>query len=284
MRLYKYYSFDSGLAAIKSRKYGFRRPTNFNDPFELSFFSNSKEYGSEKSQLHSTIDQIRQSVVILSLTRTPKNPLMWAHYGQDHKGFVIGYDVNDRFLKSYKYNVIPVDDGEVVYTNTKSRHVFNSTSMQKLRDTYLSISGDSDVRIDNEGKSLSRKIFLTKHASWVYEEEVRVVKVIDSLFEESHVFQSNPLRSFSSPTEINAEGKTVEKVPGLVIFNHEAVIKSIYLGVRNPLLTNPRIHMEEISALTEMGSANNWKFRKLLMSKSSWSLNTAEISPESLGA
>lgn len=231
MRLYKYYRFDSGLDAIKNKRYGFSKPINFNDPFELSFFSNSKEYGSEKSQLHSTIDRIRDSVVILSLTRTPKNPLMWAHYGEDHKGFVIGYDVNDIFLKSHKYNVIPVDDGEVVYTNTKNRHIFNTTSMQKLRNAYLSMLGDSDVIIDHGEKSLSRKIFLTKHASWVYEEEVRVVKVIDSLFEESHEFQSDPLRKFSWLIKTNKEGNTFDKSPGLVIFNHEAVIRSIYASV-----------------------------------------------------
>lgn len=278
MLLYKYYSFESGLAAIKSGMYGFRKPTHFNDPFELSFFSNSKEYGADNSLLHSTINQIRNSVVILSLTRTPKNPLMWAHYAQDHKGFVIGYNVNDKFLNSHKYNVIPVNDGEVLYTNTKNRHIFSASSMQRLRDAYLSICGDIDAKIDAEGKSLSRKIFLTKHASWVYEEEVRVVKTIDSLFEESHAFQSDPLRSFETPTKTNEQGKTVEAVPGLVIFHHKAAIRSIYFGLRNPLLTSQKDYSEEISILNELKENNNLTFRKLLMSKSSWTLNTADIS------
>ncbi|OEZ55663.1 DUF2971 domain-containing protein [Duganella sp. HH105] len=282
MRLYKYYGFESGLAAIKSEKYGFRRPTNFNDPFELSFLSNSRGGATEETPLSALIDNFGKSVVILSLTRTPKNPLMWAHYGQEHKGFVIGYDVNDIFLKSYAYNVVPVDDGEVVYTNTKNKNIFGSTSMQRIRDSYLSIMGDPDSEVDYEARSFLRKIFLTKHASWVYEEEVRVVKVLDSMFDESVNFQSDPLRKYTSLVKENNEGKTVEIIPGLFLFDHTASIKSIYLGVRNPLLIRSNDYQAEIDLIKQKSKKRNWKLWQLSMSQSSWALNSEEISVQKL--
>jgi Ca2+-binding EF-hand superfamily protein len=37
MRLYKYYGYDAGLAALESQRLGFRCPKDFNDPLELSF-------------------------------------------------------------------------------------------------------------------------------------------------------------------------------------------------------------------------------------------------------
>jgi hypothetical protein len=276
MRLYKYYSFDSGILAIESQKLGFRNPSEFNDPFELSFFSNSKESGSKKDRLQDSINQIRDKVYILSLTRTPKNPLMWAHYGNDHKGFVIGYSTNDKFLSSNKYNIIPVEEGDVVYTNTKSRYIFSEKSMQKLHSAYLAISGDENSVLDDESKSISRKIFLTKHSSWVYEEEVRVVKVINSMFMESQIFQRDPLRSYTIPTEIK-NGKMCQKCSGLVIFNHSAIIKSVYLGVRNPILERPDDYKNELSIIRNLVERNGIKVWRMIMSKTSWSLEVEEV-------
>ena len=66
-----------------------------------------------------TLNEILKNVVILSLTRTPLNALMWAHYGEEHKGFVIGYDVDDQFFKCKTNNLIPIQQGNVIYTKTK---------------------------------------------------------------------------------------------------------------------------------------------------------------------
>lgn len=283
MRLYKYYGFDSGVSALESKKLGFRKPSEFNDPFELSFFSNSKESGSNTDRLQESISQIRDKVYILSLTRTPKNPLMWAHYGNDHKGFVVGYSTNDKFLKSNKYNIIPVEDGDVVYANTKNRYIFSQTSMSKLHSAYLAISGDEGSVLDDKSKSISRKIFLTKHSSWVYEEEVRVVKVIDSMFEESNAFQKDPLRSYTVPTEMK-NGEMCEKCSGLVIFNHRAIIKSVFLGVRNPILERPEDYKNEISIIRNLVERDGIKVWRMIMSKTSWSLGMEEVDLSAISA
>ena len=217
MILYKYYGYDAGLAALRSSQLGFRTPKNFNDPFELTFLSNAQGPDSKLSSLESEIEELKSSVVVLSLTRTPLNPLMWAHYGKEHEGFVIGYETNDRFLMSKDFNLVTIDDGDVVYTNTKSPHVLDPTSMKLLHSVYLAGHGLLEPRDAQKAQleSLMRKIFLTKHAIWVYEEEVRVVKVSRPGYETVASMQNDPLRSFYSLSKDVAPSYCCEIVDGL---------------------------------------------------------------------
>lgn len=263
MILYKYYGFESGLSALKSGKLGFRVPAYFNDPFELSFLSNGSGDEKKISTLHKKLEELSQSVVILSLTRAHDNPLMWAHYGKEHEGFVIGYDVNTDFLTSHQLNLIPVDDGDVVYTNTKSKHILNKGVMDKLHKVYLSAMGGMQTT-NPELKSLARKIFLTKHASWVYEEEVRIVKVAYSFFEEAHEAQQDPLRAFTD----------IESVNGLRLMQHKVKIKEVYLGARNKLVQHPSKEFEDIhKSLT----IEKCQFKKMAVDKNSWNLITSKL-------
>src|SRR5665647_580539 len=111
MILYKYYGYSAGLTALLSEKLGFRCPNYFNDPLELSFPIDQSD--PKAIQLAQGLEVLRESVVILSLTQTPLDPLMWAHYGEEHKGFVIGYDISDPFLNSSDYNLVTADEGAV---------------------------------------------------------------------------------------------------------------------------------------------------------------------------
>lgn len=267
MILYKYYGYEAGLKALESQQLGFRKPKNFNDPFELSFLSNSDGPDSKQASLKRVLDELRDTVAVLSLTRTANNPLMWAHYGQDHSGFVVGYDVSDDFLSSQDYNLIPVTAGDVVYTNTKSSHILNPQIMDRIQNIYLSGMGDGQQLRDPETIALARKIFLTKHASWVYEEEVRVVKILDSMFQGSAEFQSDLRRSHYSLTKNIGPKMAVEVIPGLSIFNFKVPIKEVYLGLRNELI-------ESTEKIPEVENATYFKFS---MDDKSWNLNSSEL-------
>ena len=178
---------------------GFREPRYFNDPFELSYLDNS----SHSNDVATRIEGIKKLLVILSLTRTPYNPLMWAHYGEEHRGFVIGYDVADEFFQSDDYNIIAVNDGDIVYTTEKERLQFTEELKQVFHECFLVGQGYPLSSYEPQEKkeiiALIRKALLYKHSCWSYEEEVRVVKVLDSIFEESHIWQSDPNRSFLHP-------------------------------------------------------------------------------------
>jgi hypothetical protein len=263
MILYKYYGFDAGLSALKSQRLGFRLPAYFNDPFELSFLSNGSGDEKKISILHQKLEELSKSVVILSLTRAHDNPLMWAHYGKEHEGFVIGYDVNTEFLTSPQLNIIPVDDGDVVYTNTKSKHILNKGVMDKLHKVYLSAMGDIQTT-NPELKSLARKIFLTKHASWVYEEEVRIVKLAHSFFEEAHETHQDPLRAFEN----------IKSVNGLRLMQHKVKIKEVYLGAKNIFTQDSsRVFIDICESL----SLEKCSFKKMTVDKNSWNLITSKL-------
>lgn len=267
MILYKYYGFKAGLKALSNGQLGFRSPKNFNDPFELSFLSNSNGPYPKLEELKHIIDALRDTVVVLSLTRTASNPLMWAHYGQEHTGFVIGYDVSDDFLSSQDYNLIPVTAGDVVYTNTKSPHILNPQVMDRLQNVYLSGMGDNSLIREPETLALARKIFLTKHSSWVYEEEVRAVKILDSMFDVTEDFQSDPRRSHYVLTENIKQGHSKELIAGLSIFNYKVPIKEVYLGLRNSFRDEPE------KAPQIKGS----KYFKFEMDDKSWELNPIDL-------
>lgn len=234
MILYKYYGFESGKMALNSRKLGFRKPSEFNDPFELTFLGNASGAESQLDALHGRLKELADSVVILSLTRTYDNPLMWSHYGEEHRGFVIGYDVTGPFFEDKERNIISVDEGDVVYTNTKSQYILSDSFLTSLHDVWIRACGDSSFR-EPEFKNILRKVFLTKHASWVYEEEVRLVRTAIDFFSDSHEEFFDELSGYTVP----------EKPKGLRLMNFTAGIKEVFLGARNPWLELPEEEQSE---------------------------------------
>lgn len=234
MVLYKFYDAVGGQAALKNRRLGFRTPSKFNDPFELTALSNGDGPLSKLHTLRQQIEQLKEQVVILSLTRSPLNPLMWAHYGKEHTGIVIAYDVSGDFLNSQEYNLIPADAGDVIYTHTKSPFKLTPQTMDTLLRVYQQGFGGAATQT-YEQQALARRLFLTKHASWVYEEEVRVVKIADSLFEESHVFWADPLRSYELGGELPY---------GMHLYKQEVPIVGVYLGAKNTMLNDPAALLE----------------------------------------
>ncbi len=93
---------------------------------------------------------------LLSVSKTAKEPVMWAHYSDKHKGAVIGIDF-DNFL-SEKIKMDPV-----VYS--KYRHKVN-------------ILGEPEGEGSREAVL---KTLITKSDSWKYEEEFRTIFLVDSL-------------------------------------------------------------------------------------------------------
>lgn len=264
MILYKYYGYDAGLAAILSRKLSFRHPAHFNDPFELTALLNSSS--ELKRRLREAVEGLKRQVAILSLTRSPFNPLMWAHYGVEHTGFVIGYDVNEKFLTDPDYNLIPVDAGDVIYTKTKSPFDLSEEALAEFRQVKMWSHG-SGATLTQQQQNIARRLLLTKHIDWSYEEEVRIVKVADSIFYETQDFQSDPLRSWRLiEWEDDKTGKT-HAIQGAHLYDFQVSIKEVYLGVRNKGF--PKTF--DLKALQLVGSV-----RKLEVDTSSWQLEVSD--------
>lgn len=185
MILYKYINLETADTILKNSTLKFSKAFSLNDPFELA----SLFYACDPDE-----DKIIKKIVasecygILSLTRNPLNPLMWAHYGRgekkeggfgiqldrdncSHAGIVLGIDVNEAELNDTNRNVVPAKYGSVIYTSTKPQNPFNKSGSHKLFEG-LQFSFSSDML-----ETLQRT-FLYKPAYWSYEEEVRVVRNI----------------------------------------------------------------------------------------------------------
>jgi hypothetical protein len=123
-----------------------------------------------------------QMIGVLSLSETWDNAPMWAHYADQHKGFVIGFD----------------DSHEYFHRMRSDKDEFYHLRQVVYTDASIEIRSFSDL-------SSGTRIFLTKDKSWANEREWRMLVPLSDADEVKS--QSNdPVHLFHLP------GSTVESV------------------------------------------------------------------------
>lgn len=186
MILYKYVDLNTANIIIENSTLKFSKASSLNDPFELT----SLHYGSDPEYRDQTLRfvVVSMSYGILSLTRNPLNPLMWAHYGKgekiesrrgidlddgngSHAGVVFGIDIDEAGLNDESLNMVPAKYGNVIYTSTKPNHPFEKSDDH---DFFQGLQFNFQPSL----LEVLQRIFLYKPAYWSYEEEVRVVRNI----------------------------------------------------------------------------------------------------------
>jgi hypothetical protein len=88
---------------------------------------------------------------MLSLTRKRNNLLMWPHYADSHRGFVIGFDDENPFF-----------------------HQETPRTMSPLMQVQYSSKRPVVSRFEELADNLHEIVFLTKGDQWSYEEELRM--------------------------------------------------------------------------------------------------------------
>ncbi|MEZ9043201.1 MULTISPECIES: DUF2971 domain-containing protein [unclassified Vibrio] len=174
MILYKYMSFKSACLVIDGLSIGFSCLEDLNDPFEgtaICFEGSDDE--SSQLKINPYRNRLSRNYGVLSLTRNPLNPLMWSHYGDDHRGVVIGIDMEKASLLDESSCVIPAQFGEIVYTSTMPKNMLPTSNF----DSLMSV-GEEVRSFRHHDYGLFKNAFLMKDLVWGYEEEVRVVKNI----------------------------------------------------------------------------------------------------------
>ncbi len=94
---------------------------------------------------------LNKRIGILSLTKNSSNLLMWSHYANSHKGYVLGFNACHEFFFKEAYDGSDTTPNNVLYTS--QRNV-----------------------IKNENQDFYEKIFCEKPVDWAYEEEVRIFR------------------------------------------------------------------------------------------------------------
>ena len=116
----------------------------FYSPDDKDFKKNcEKEEKQRKNQ-----EEWKQQTLLLSISATAQNTVMWAHYSEKHKGAVIGIDFN---------KIIPVSISALQVKYSKKRPRINI--LTDIEDPFISFN----------------KIVLTKSIEWKYEREFRAI-------------------------------------------------------------------------------------------------------------
>ena len=110
------------------------------------------------------IELLNFTVGILSLSRTKENLLLWSHYADSHKGYVIEFDENNDFFKSNHEEGI---DKPFLVSYTSQRPIVKSPDNEDFR-----------CNIGDFVPEELLKILGQKPIDWAYEEEVRVFRNI----------------------------------------------------------------------------------------------------------
>ncbi len=114
VRVYKYYNAEHGRSAILNQRLKITTIDDINDPFEFC------PYAIKDQDQRQDYDEMRQSVFsnkgFISFSECRKNPVLWSHYADSHKGICIGFDINDdNHLVPVKYlkNRLPFPSEEI---------------------------------------------------------------------------------------------------------------------------------------------------------------------------
>lgn len=224
--VYKYYGFEAGLMALKHKSLGFNIPSQFNDPMEGRLWLH--QIGVEASFL----DTYLENFGILCLTQDPLNPLMWSHYGQNHTGFAIGYDVNDPILGPQRDSVFNLEDGQIFFTPDFSATNIRDDALAALQWAAFGMEAPRCEKIDH----ILRHIFLMKQKCWGYEKEIRVVKLLYNLGMEQHEWVAQTGNNFQRLSTPIAPMQSMSNSSLSLLTVAENTIKHVILGMKNPLL------------------------------------------------
>lgn len=176
MILYKYVSFKTAVSIVKNSTIGFSCLEDLNDPFEGTS-AHFEDNGDVPASIvaNAVRNRMSRGFGVLSLTRTPLNPTMWSHYGDDHRGVVIGIDVDTANLNSSETNLVPAKYGDVIYSSTVPKKQLPQLSTERL----MAVGSEIEA-FEEQDYELFKRTFLYKALPWNYEEEVRIVKNINS--------------------------------------------------------------------------------------------------------
>lgn len=250
MLLYKYMGVDAARAIIEGNKLGLRQPYYFNDPFELRGVPSTPQDPLMPEIVMDFRDLVKyaawsKGTAILALTRDPLNPLMWAHYANEHRGVVLGFDVSSEAFTSEELNLIPIQHGSVIYTGTRPRS-------QYAKPERLVVGGEHRYR--PELHEFLQRQFLYKPAVWAYEEEVRLVRSLgaEEKLESLDDIGGAPLHLLELPPDS---------------------LRELYVGVRTE-----HVHAQEFHILLD-GRDPAVKLYSCEVGTQSWNLERSELGP-----
>lgn len=145
-RVFKLMGDMVGVSSIAMARLKVSRFKEMNDPFELLGVSlGDKDL---RGAFQRSRDQMDQNRGMLCFTADWKNPLMWGHYADNHRGMALGFDIPEEKLAPITY-------------------------AKKMFDFKV------NPRTGEPDELAVKKLLTTKFYDWRYEKEFRVWVMLD---------------------------------------------------------------------------------------------------------
>ena len=177
MRLYKFNSAKHSLHDIYNRRLKISKIDGLNDPFDCKPARNPDRRLNCILDLH--WNTLAESMGIMCFSKDWRQPLMWGHYADSHKGTCLGFDVTgseDLIEVDYSSR----DRCEVGDDVLQELAIHWSAQEHEKRSGSYALDNVSREFIDR-GKTIretfyerSRPVFRSKHPDWGYEKEMRL--------------------------------------------------------------------------------------------------------------
>ena len=149
MRAYKFLNACFGLKSLCERRLKQSRIHELNDPFELRPYDVTDLLS--RWAFLKTREDIGKDRGLLCLSKDWSNPVLWAHYGDNHRGLCLGFEIPDQ-------QGGPDDESRSV------SYISNP----------LEFPANFEEMPEDEGLKVMEKVLFTKFEHWTYEQEVRV--------------------------------------------------------------------------------------------------------------
>jgi Protein of unknown function (DUF2971) len=158
------YHLSSAAHAVTNIVFGRIKVARFselNDPFELSALNLRNKKTRNLIEMHK--QQIDRQFGLLCFSADWKDPVLWSHYGAQHRGICLGFDIDETIAIEISY-----------------------------QDRKLAQRLDENVK--NIDPTLAETLIKTKFKSWQYEEEWRALVPLSDTKQEGklHFFPFQP--------------------------------------------------------------------------------------------
>lgn len=190
-------------------------------------------------------DYYDQNFGVLSLSETPDNLLMWSHYGDSHRGVVLGFDENHTFFQGAEI--------------TPGLSRLNRVEYNQKRPILSSTTRDNP------------KVFLRKSTEWAYEKEWRLIRPLSEAADTIERDNLFPLCLFDIPQDavrLIITGSQMIQSEQQELCNYCANMPSLaHTRIHHMLLSTEHYELEVHPALTEEEQAKRMQ-GKIMSAKS----------------
>ena len=102
MLLYHLLSTEHALSNIALQRIKVSRFRDLNDPFELQAVNvgGRKDF---RRRLREWKEQLNERKGLLCFSQHWKNPVLWSHYADKHRGMCLGYEIDSKLVQSVEY-------------------------------------------------------------------------------------------------------------------------------------------------------------------------------------